>query len=171
MMMDLQVGDQLLGLDPASGKHGYSIIKTWLYHNPHANTSSMEIKSHGNTEFASSPLQNFAFVNANGKIGYKFAFQFQKGDELISFPHSNAKVVSTKHNLTQKGIYAPFTEFGNYFVFAQNFHSSQANHNKDTMILTHALSHMKNPQSVSKINKWLISATSLFGSNFQPSSQ
>ena len=36
------------------------------------------------------------------------------------------------------------------------------------MVLTHALCHMKNPESVQTINKLIFGFTDMFGTNLQP---
>ena len=84
----------------------------------------------------------------------------------MSFPHKRASVLSVRKNETQKGIYSPYTSFGNYFIF-----SSSSNSQDSMMILVHALSHMANPESVKSRNNVIMGVMSWFRSSHQPSSQ
>ena len=79
---DIQVGDLVMGLDPKTGHEGYSRVEAWLYRNPlvetvcisltYSSTSSTSSNGSATSSIMASPLQNLAFIDASGKINYKF---------------------------------------------------------------------------------------------------
>ena len=86
---------------------------------------------------------------------------------MVSFPQKGARVSSVSYLNLTAGIYAPYTSFGNYFVFGNNFNSFSKN-KRNNMLLAHALSHMKNPESVRLRSQYLLGLTGALGSNNQP---
>ena len=62
-MSELHIGDEVFGLDPNTGKHGYSQVQTWLYYNPYANSEFIRIRSNGSLVIDASPLQHYAYIN------------------------------------------------------------------------------------------------------------
>lgn len=73
-MDQLTIGDELLGIDPSSGRVGYSPITAWLHHDPWAISKFTRIRTNWG-QFQSSPLHNFGYLR-DGKIDYKFARLF-----------------------------------------------------------------------------------------------
>ena len=93
-MSELQVGDEVFGLDPKTGKDAFSKVQAWLYRNPYANSEFIRIRTNGSLVVDASPLQNYAYIDQNGKIKYKFAVEFSPGDELVTFPSEKVRVTS-----------------------------------------------------------------------------
>ena len=93
-MSELQVGDEVFGLDPKTGKDGFSKIQAWIYRNPYANSEFIRIRTNGSLVVDASPLQNYAYIDPSGKIRYKFAVEFSPGDELVAFPSEKVRVTS-----------------------------------------------------------------------------
>ena len=75
-----------MGIDPSTGKNGYSKIEAWLHHDPLATADFQNIVTNSSSRFESSELHNLAFLGEDGKIGYKFANKFSAGDKLVAFP-------------------------------------------------------------------------------------
>lgn len=55
-MAHLQLGEELLGVDPNTGHHGYSQVTTWMYYNPFAKSEFINIKTNQGASFSSSAL-------------------------------------------------------------------------------------------------------------------
>lgn len=116
-MSELQVGDQILGLDPNTGKRGYSKLEAWLHHDPLAEADFQLISTNANMSFESSEMHNLAFFGRNSQISFKFAKDFKVGDELVGFPEKNLRVTNIVNPIRRKGLFSPYTSFRNYFVY------------------------------------------------------
>lgn len=71
--------------------------------------------------FESSEMHNLGFFGNNGKIDYKFAKDFKAGDKLVGFPEKGLSVTQIVNPIRRKGLYSPYTEFRNYFVYEDGF--------------------------------------------------
>ena len=129
----------------------------------------MLIRTNNKTNFECSNLQNIAIETSSSKIGFQFAVNLSIGDSLISFPHSNLKIIGFRHHERQVGLYQPFTTLGNYFVYGTSFNLNAASHSDQIMILAHSLPNIVNPQSKQTLTGWAVSASSWFNLNVQPS--
>lgn len=50
-MAELKVGDMVLGIDPSTGKKGYSKVEAWLHHDPLAEGEFNLIQTNASAQF------------------------------------------------------------------------------------------------------------------------
>ncbi len=84
-MAHLKLGDEILGLNSESGKVEFSPMTAWLHHDSLAESNFIRLTTENGMSYESSSLHNLGFVH-KGRIDYKFANEFLKGEKLISYP-------------------------------------------------------------------------------------
>lgn len=146
-MKQLKIGDEVFGLDVSTGKNAFSKVKAWLHRDQKAIAQYDILRTKDNITFEASDLHNIAYLNSEGKIDFKFERDLSPGDQLVGYPHENPIVSSTAAHEERKGLYTPFTDIGNYYIFHDLFDPTKFDEKVDPMILVHVLSHVKNPIS------------------------
>ena len=71
----------------------------------------------------------------------------------------------------KKGLFSPYTNYRNYFVYEQGFTPLGGNEGEPRMILAHALSQVSNPESKSILTRLMMWATNLYSGKYQPESK
>ena len=59
---------------------------------------------------------------------------------MISFPDEGVKVTKVEKGIRKQGLFSPYTEFRNYFVFQSGFLPSVETEKEPLMILVNSLS-------------------------------
>jgi hypothetical protein len=151
----IRINDEVLGLDPATGKQTYSKVVAWLHRDTQAIAKYDSVTTKQGAAFEASDYHNIAFANSDGKVDFKFAKDLREGDELIGLPSSAPVVDSVQPEGERRGLYSPFTEVGNYYVFNSAFRG-EGDAKAEPMILAHVLSQVSNPNSDFPIALYII---------------
>ena len=135
----IQIGDRILAYNPQTGKPEFSEVLSWLHRDTESQVDFTEITTADDLRYTASSGHHIGF-NDEGKVGFKYADEFKRGDELIVLSkRPNAQVVAELAEVTAKGMYAPYTELSNFYIYP-------AMGGEDSpMILVHCLSQIDEP--------------------------
>jgi len=115
-MKNLKQEDDILGLT-TKNKPEFSKVKLWFHRDTTITSTHKTVETNDGT-LTSSFTHNIATINDMRDIIYKHANDIQHDELLIGLNNSyiySSKVINVYHSKRQ-GMYAPFTQLGNYFV-------------------------------------------------------
>jgi hypothetical protein len=115
-MKNLKQGDDILGLT-TQNKPEFSKVKLWFHRDTSTISMHKTVKTNDGT-LTSSFTHNIATINDAQDIIYKHIDNIKHNELLIGLNDSfiySSKVIDG-YNSKKQGMYAPFTELGNYFV-------------------------------------------------------
>ena len=95
-------------------------------------------------------------------MDFKFAEDLKEGDELMSLG-KNLTVASSDQFQEQQGLYSPMTEFGNFYIFAQDVNPEELANSP--LMLVHCLSQVNNPLSYEDFVLKSLKVSGFFGLN------
>lgn len=128
---EVQVGDELLGMDHVKGEPVFTKVRAWLHRNVHAQSEMTVIETDAGSLIAS-PQHSIA-VHGGGK--YAFAGEFAVGHNLIRADGSSVAVRRIRKQMA-KGYYSPLTHTSNLFVGTS----------PDSVVLAHNFAHLREPR-------------------------
>lgn len=156
-MKDLQIGDEILGLD-AAGQRTFTQVRAWLHRDVDAEVAMSAVNTLEGTLVAS-PRHNVATGNyLSGKffnLKYEFANELQQGSTVLRADGESIAVTGVSET-TARGLYAPLTSTSNFFVGGPQL---------KTNVLAHSFAEVRHPQRYERIVQGLIS----IGEYFVPS--
>lgn len=129
-MSKVSIGDELLGMDHASGTVAFSKVRAWL-HREVDTEMEMTILTTSAGRVVASPKHSIATDHGH----YVFAQDINIGETLLASDGTRL-VVLEKSQETARGLYSPFTVSSNFF----------AGESEHGMVLAHNFAHVWQPQ-------------------------
>jgi hypothetical protein len=148
-MGHVNIGDELLGRDPATGQVSFSKVRAWLHRDVDAVSDMTVVEtvagvviaspkhSLATRTFSANPLDVSNTDTPEGGVAfydYTFATELKAGQGLIS-PGQDLKVIKT-HTQSAKGAFSPLTHHSNFFVGASEL----------SVVLAHSFAHLRRPR-------------------------
>lgn len=125
-MSTVSIGDELLGMDYATGKPMFSKVKAWIHRDVDAD-AEMTVLTTEQGRVVATAKHNIATEQGR----YVFADSFKVGDVLVS-PDGVGVIVSTATTEGARGLYSPLTESSNFF----------AGESEHSLVLAHSFAHI-----------------------------
>lgn len=151
-MSDLALGDEILGVDHASGEVVFSPVRAWIHREVSTETAMSAVGTKEGVLVAS-PRHNLA---TKGGSRYVFAGELQAGDALLRADGTSVAVNSVTETMGQ-GLYAPLTWTSNFFVGGPEMRAS---------VLAHSFAELRHPMWYEGALHKLLSFVELFVPRF-----
>lgn len=145
-MADLKIGDEILGMEHATGKQVFSRVRAWIHRNENAETLMSAVKGDQGTLVAS-PRHSVA----TSKMSYEFASELQEGSTLLA--SNGVMIVNSVSDTKARGLYAPLTATSNFFVGGPEM---------KTTVLAHSFAELRYPRRYEGLIQYLLSVTEFF---------
>lgn len=147
---NIQVGDELLGMDHSNGQLVFSKVRAWLHRKVDV-VSEMTVIETDAGAVITSPKHSLGIGDAReGK--YLFAEELDIGHFLI-IANGSAKIRRIrKQNV--RGHYSPLTEISNFFVGTS----------EHSFVLAHSFAHLREPRKYEPLVHGAMSVAELFSS-------
>jgi len=107
-----------------------------------------------------SQYHNIATLNELNELEYRFGGEVLNRT-LMSSEEGQAYSVKEIGRKVLKGIYAPYTSLGNYYIVSEDDPSYH--------FLAHCFAHLKDPEYYELLFDWSVEVCGWFGLNVQPS--
>jgi hypothetical protein len=132
-MVELQVGDELLGFDHATGQTTFTKVRAWLHRTVEV-LSDMTLIETDDGMVVTSPMHSIATGSIRDST-YVFADDLQVGQALIAANGSSVAVRKLRKQQA-KGFYSPLTHTSNFFVGSS----------PRSAVLAHNFAHLTTPR-------------------------
>lgn len=139
-MKDLQVGEYILGHDADSNRTMYSRVDAWLHRQRLTDFEYLKVKTES-TQFYSSWRHNIA-IRKGDAYSYVFCNELMN-KTLVGVSESDKLRVTGYEEVKKKGVYAPYTNLGNYYIVGEA--TDQLRKNQKSLILVHSFAEIAKP--------------------------
>lgn len=130
---EIQLGDEVLGFNHATGLPEYSKVRAWLHRHPKGSVEMLDIKTEAGTLTASS-YHSVAVLNGKG-VDYAFTRDIRSGDRIAAL-NGSAEVLRSDPSRSL-GFYAPLTQTSNFYVTVGT---------SELQLLVHSFAHLRDPR-------------------------
>lgn len=111
-MADLNKGEEILGLDHATGQKVFTAVRAWLHRDPHPEVMMTAVESDAGSLVAS----NRHLLAVQGGEAYEFAGDLRAGKDALVAQDGSSATVRKVSDVRARGLYAPLTRTSNFFV-------------------------------------------------------